>query len=92
MAFVEDLAPYFADFGEVGTLAGEAVSVIFDALPDQVLGGVGMAAPQPQVQIATASVPSSVEGAALVVAAGSYTVREHIPDGTGMSLLMLTRA
>lgn len=92
MAFVEDLAPYFADFGEVGTLAGESVSVIFDAPPDQVLGGVGMAAPQPQVQIATASVPADVEGDTLVITAGTYTVREHIPDGTGMSLLMLTRA
>ncbi len=93
MAFAEDLAPFFADFGDAATLAGAAVRVIFDG-PGGVQGGMTIEAPQ--VQIATASVPAAYKGAALVIAtgrgAGSYKVREHLPDGTGMSLLSLTEA
>lgn len=92
MAFAEDLTPYFADFGDAGTLAGQPVRVIFDAPVEQQLAGVGMLSAQPQVQIATASVPSGVDGATLVVPQGTYTVREHVADGTGLSLLMLQRA
>lgn len=92
MAFVEDLTPYFADFGDAGTLDGVAVRVIFDAAVQGQLGGVGMLAAQPQVQIASASVPASPEGKALVIPQGSYIVREHLPDGTGLSVLTLTKA
>lgn len=90
--FAEDLSVYFADFGVDGTLAGEAVRVIFDAPVEQQLGGVGMLSAQPQVQIATASVPTAVDGATLVIPAGTFAVREHLADGTGMSLLLLQRA
>lgn len=92
MAFVEDLSPFFADFGDDATLAGVPVRVIFDEP-----GGdaVGMGAEYPQVQIASSSVPSDYAGAALVIGtgrgAGSWRVREHRPDGTGMSLLMLSQ-
>lgn len=89
MAFAEDLAPYFADFGEAGTLSGSSVRVIFDAAMEQQLPGAGIVSAQPQVQIATASVPASVDGASLVLTRGTYTVREHIADGTGLSLLLL---
>lgn len=91
MAFAEDLAPYFADFGDDATLAGVAVRVIFDG-PGGQQGGLTIEAPQ--VQIASASVPAAYKGATLVIStgrgAGSYKVREHLPDGTGMSLLSLT--
>jgi hypothetical protein len=92
MAFTEDLTPFFADFGDAGTLAGVAVRVIFDVPMEQQLAGAGLMASVPQVQIATASVPSNVEGAALVIPQGSYTVREHVADGTGLSLLLLRGA
>ncbi len=91
MAFTEDLAPFFADFGDAATLAGVAVRVIFDGP-----GGTanGMTIEAPQVQIASASVPAAYKGATLVISAGrgagTYKVREHLPDGTGMSLLSLT--
>lgn len=91
MAFAETLTPFFADFGVDGTLAGQPVRVIFDAPADQMLGG-GLIAQVPQVQIASASVPADAEGLALVIPAGSYTVREHLPDGTGLSVLRLTKA
>lgn len=93
MAFAEDLVPFFADFGDAATLAGVAVRVIFDG-PGGTSGGMTIEAPQ--VQIASASVPAAYKGATLVVAtgrgAGSYKVREHLPDGTGLSLLSLTKA
>lgn len=92
MAFVEDLSPFFADFGDDATLAGVGVRVIFDG-PGAQLGG--MTVETPVVQIASASVPVAYQGAALVITAGrgagSYKVREHTPDGTGLSLLALTK-
>lgn len=92
MPFAEDLTPYFADYGEDGTLAGVAVRGIFDAPAAQQLGGVGMAAEPPQFTLPTASVPADNYGLALVLDRGSYTVREHVPDGTGLSILLLTEA
>lgn len=92
MAFAEDLATFFADFGDDGTLAGQPVRVIFDAPGAQMLGGSGMAALQPQVRIATASVPVQYLGAELEIPQGSYTVRAHEPDGTGLSVLLLQEA
>lgn len=91
MAIVEDLAPFFADFGEEGTLAGQAVRVIFDAPTESQLMGGALAA-VPQVRIATQSVPAGVEGAALDLERGAYTVREHIADGLGVSTLLLRGA
>lgn len=93
MALVEDLSVFFADFGEAATLDGAAVRVIFDNPVGQQLGGVGMLAAQPQVQIATADVPADVEGLTLELDSGAtYTVREHTSDGTGISLLLLRAA
>lgn len=91
MAFVEDLTPLFADFGDDGTLAGVAVRVIFDEPGRPQLGGVGMAARDPQVQIATASVPASYLNAVLVIPQGTFKVLSHEPDGTGVSTLLLKR-
>jgi len=92
MAFVEDLTTFLADFGEAGTLNGAAVRVIFDA-PMEAGGGMpGMYATTPQVQIPTTSVPAGVEGLQLTLDRGAYIVREHIADGTGMSLLLLSLA
>ena len=105
--FVEDSSPFFADFAVAATLAQTSttqwpgdpvpftavpVSVIFDA-PVGDVGGV-MAA-QPQAQIDSDDVPHDVLNAELIVSegphAGTYQVREAVPDGTGMTLLVLTR-
>lgn len=93
MAFVEDLAPYFADFGDAGTLNGAAVRVIFDAPNQQQLAaGAGFMSDVPQVQLPTASVPANVVGMSLVIPQGSYTVREQQDDGTGVTVLLLRGA
>jgi hypothetical protein len=88
MAFVEDLAPFFADFGDAGTLSGVSVRGIFDAAGTAQLG---VTSNEPQFQLPSASVPASVFDATLVVPAGTFKVREAIPDGTGLTLLVLTR-
>lgn len=93
MSFSEDLSTFVADFGDVGTLDGASVQGIFDApAVTPGLGDITAAAAEPQFQLPTASVPAAVFGKALVIPQGSFTVREHIPDGTGMSLLLLTKA
>ena len=88
MAFVETLVPFFADFGEEATLAGLPVRVIFDGPGGNTLG---LSTESPVVQIASASVPAAYQGAQLVLARGTFRVREHQPDGTGLSLLLLTK-
>lgn len=73
---------------------GEIVSGVFDA-PYAVAmrDGPGIAGDLPQYTLPTASVPQDWEGVALVIVqgrgAGSYVVRGHTPDGTGMSILTL---
>lgn len=93
MAFVEDRSVYFAEFGDDATLAGQPVRVIFDEPSDQ---QIDQRIKLPQVQIDTDQVPVQSFNAALVIltgrGTGNYTVRDNEPDGTGMSLLMLTRA
>lgn len=89
--FADDTALFFADFGVEATLDGAAVRVIFDAQADELLGG-GIVAQQPQAHIATASVPADPEGLLLVLPQGTFSVRTHLPDGTGLSVLHLTRA
>ena len=67
MAFVENIAPFFADFGDSATLAGVAARVIFDGPGGQFLG---LSIEAPSVQIASASVPADYAGVSLVIAAG----------------------
>ena len=88
MSFVEDLAPFLADFGVAGTLAGSPVRGIFDAAGTAQLG---MVSAEPQFQLPSVSVPAAIFDATLTIPAGSYKVREAIADGTGMTLLVLTK-
>lgn len=88
--FTENLAPFFSDFATAATLDGASVSVIFEEAGMTMADGI--AAVAPQVIIATASVPASPYGKTLTIGARSFTVREHVPDGTGLSTLILTDA
>lgn len=88
---VEDLTAYFADFGVDGTLGAAPVRVIFDTPTEQMLGGVGMAAGVPQVQIASGAVPADFYGLQLSIPQGNFTVQQHQADGTGLSLLLLQK-
>lgn len=89
MPFVEDLRPLLADYGDEGLLDGAAVLGIYDEPAGNELGGI--AGTEPQYQLPTAQVPASPMGKPLVIPQGNFLVREHLPDGTGMSLLLLTK-
>lgn len=88
MPFVEDLSIFVADFGDVGLLAGASVRGIFDAAGAAQLG---ISTTGPQFQLPSAQVPAAVFDATLVIPQGTYKVAEAIPDGTGMTLLVLTK-
>ena len=92
MALTENLSAFLADFGVDGTLDGMAVLGIFDAPGARAdAGEFSAVVTDPQYQLPTASVPAAPVGKTLVVPAGTFKVREHVPDGTGMSLLLLTK-
>lgn len=86
----EDLSIFFADFGVDATLAGAPVRGHFRA---QGREGVGASGTDPTFELPTSAVPAAPYGAALVVPGeGNFIVREHLPDGTGLSLLTLQKA
>ena len=94
MSFVEDLTPFFADFGVDATVGGVVVRAIYDE-PGIVspLGGRGSASTQPQITVPSAGLPASLHGAAATVPGkGSFTVAAAEPDGTGVTVLLLERA
>jgi len=93
--FAEDLSPFMnvSEFGTACTLNGVAAVALFDA--GYALGNVGpfgASGSGPTLTLATASLPANPVGVAVVCNGVSYTVVEHQPDGTGMSLLQLRNA
>lgn len=95
MAFAEDLTAFFSteEFAVSATVAGVAVRGIFDNAYELAHAGLaGMAGSVPSFTLATSAVPANPVGAALVVGGATYTVVDHQPDGTGVSLLLLERA
>lgn len=89
MAFTEPIAGFFGTdgFAVSATLAGVAVTGIFDAAYYEPLGEVQ--GRQPMFMLPTASAPSAVHGQSLVIGATTYTVRGVEPDGTGVTVLRL---
>lgn len=86
---VEDISAFFADFGQATTVAGQAVTAIFDNAYALSGVGIGMAASLPRLTCASADLPASPVGSAVVIGADTYTVAEHHADGTGISTLLL---
>jgi len=88
--FVDNLAPFFADFGEAVTVNAVAARAIFNTASDVVLGDVLTTAP-------TLELPATVSaaaGQACVVRGVTYAVRQVIdlpPDGA-IRQLVLVRA
>lgn len=78
-----------------GTLAGAPISGMFDGPYAAGVGGA-IAGALPQLALATSLVPAAWEGEALHITEGqgigSYTIRNHQPDGLGMSILELELA
>lgn len=87
MAFTEDLAPYFADFGQAATLDGAPVRGIFDGASLVALGGIGTTSPR--FTLASAAAAAATQASLLVLAGRTYRVRDVLPDGTGVTELSL---
>lgn len=95
MAMTEDLSAFFstADFASDAQLAGVAVRGIFDkAYQFDNAGGAGFASSQPAITLPSAGLPADPVGLTLLISGVSYTVVEHRPDGTGVSILLLELA
>jgi len=94
MAMTEDFSVFFctSEFATAATLNSAAVTGIFDnGYAQSSAGGMGIASAQPTLTLPTASVPANPVGVTAVVASVSYTVAEHQPDGSGVSVLYLER-
>jgi hypothetical protein len=87
MTFVEDLSPFFADFGVDATVGGVAVVGIFDKAAAQAFGLV--AGNDPQLIVRDTVV--AAEGAAVVIGAASYVVAGAQDDGSGLRTLALEK-
>jgi hypothetical protein len=88
--FTEDLAPFFADFGESVTVAGVTARGIFDVSTDVAFGDVLSTAPSLEVP----STVTAAEGNTVVIRSVSYKIRQVLdqpPDGA-TRLLVLSRA
>ena len=89
--FAEDLSPFFADFGEVATLAGEAVRGMVNVESFDELDTVAQRTDfllQPTTAVAPAA------GQAMVLRGANYTVGQVLkepPDGA-LQRLVLARA
>lgn len=77
------------DLAELVTIAGRPVRAIFDAAYADVLGVAGSA---PVLTCASADVASVARGAAVRVRGAAFTVANIQPDGTGVTVLVLTSA
>jgi hypothetical protein len=94
MAFTEDFQAFLsqAEFADSALLGGLPVSVIFDRA---YIDASGMSSGRPNAKLASASVPASPVGQTLQITSGlglgSWRIAEVIPDGTGMSDLVLEK-
>ena len=92
MAFTEDLAPFFADFGGAATLNSVAVTAIVDT--QTVIEVEGIATQQPTALVRTSEASVAAPGQSFVANAVTYIVRQVLrepPDGV-LTRLVLARA
>jgi len=93
----DDRLILLADFGVAATFtpagggASTALTVIFDNAYEavDVGGGSTFAVTQPRVTARTADVSGATEGATLAIGGVTYTIRVVMPDGTGITEMML---
>lgn len=96
--FAEDMSVFFNpdEFAEAATLNAVAVNVIVTpGFENMTFDGPGPAGSSPSVMLAASSVPDRPAGMRLVIqtgwAAGTYKVKSHEPDATGLVTLHLTK-
>jgi hypothetical protein len=88
--FVEDLAPFMADFGQVATLDGVAVRGIFDTQTSLEFAA-GALYDSPSLLVTASDASGAAAGHAVVVGSNTYTVRQVLaepPDGAMVRLVL----
>ncbi len=90
MSFLEDLTPFFTDYGTSATVGAVSAMGIFDNLFAATMGFT--AGTSPVLIVKAADVPAVAQGTAVTISAASYTVTAIEPDGTGLVLLRLQEA
>jgi hypothetical protein len=91
MAFTEDLTDFInADTPGyfLATVGGASVGGIFDNGFAEIYGMDGA---KPSLECASSDVTTAVRGTAVVVDSVSYTIASIVPDGTGMTKLVLEK-
>ena len=89
---IADLEQLFAnDFSIAATYNSGTVRGIFDNQYSSVDAGgeVDFASSDPTVSCETSDVSAAVEGETITISGTNYTIREVMPDGTGMTELVL---
>ena len=89
MSFAEHLPGFFVDFGTVATIGTASVMGIFDAMPAEQFGVLGVS---PSFTYALADAPNVMRGTTLAIEGAAYTVQEIRKDGTGLAMLDLEKA
>lgn len=92
MAFTEDVAPFFdtAGFAEAATYDGASnIQAIFSAPAADAFSTGGTV---PEALVIASDVDADPRGKSLVLASGTYTIREFSPDMTGRLLALKLEA
>lgn len=95
MAFLEDLSPFFADFGEGSTLGGFQMTAIIDTSAiEDISAGIVTQGPTALITTADATDASAAPGQVFASGGVSYTVRQVLPEPPDGKLtrLILARA
>ena len=83
--FVEDLTPYFADFGVTAVSGANTASVLLD-MPDQAILGDMQLTTEYAITYRTGDLPGLKHGDAITVASVAYTVREVTAQDDGKTM------
>ena len=84
-----DLDLFFDDFSVVATSGNNTINVLFDRNPEVALTAVETA--DILVTAKTTDVSALVSGSTLVIGGVTYYVEKNEPDGTGISILTLSK-
>lgn len=94
----DDRSYFLMDFGVSATYTpvgggSSTITVIFDNeyIPVETGGSIPFAMQQPKCLARTADLTGTIEGGSLVIGSVTYAIRIVMPDGTGMTELMLER-
>ena len=90
MAFVEDAAPFFADFGTNATWESASIRGLLDTPYAEAFGI--MAGSAPRFICASADMPGVKTGDPITVAGQAFFVSSVEPDGRGLLSISLEKA